>query len=600
MSTSNSWLIPRMWRQWRAGYMGRLVGESFRSQGKLYAIAMIAMVVVAASSAGTAFMMEQIIDSLTNPENRSRVFMVAGGIIAIFTIKGIAAYVQSVYLVRAGNRVVAMQQDRLYRKLLERGVSFFRDRQSSDLLMRVTHGSQSARQLVDVLVTGFVRDTLTLLGLLAVMVYQQPVLSTISLVVGPIAIIGVRFLIRRVRSIMEAELASLAEIIKVIQETSGGIEVIKVFGLEQRMTGRMDKAIRQVEERSNSIARLQSITSPLMEVLAGFAIAGVIIVSALSIGGGEPATAGQLMSFVTALLMAYEPAKRISRMRVTIETFMVGVKMVFDLLDEEEQLTESPDAVALEPGEGLVELRDVSFGYRENVSVIKNMSLTFEAGKTTALVGQSGGGKSTVFGLIMRFYDPSSGAVCINEQNLRDATFDTLRQKISYVGQSTFLFATTVMENLRCSRPDATDEEVIEAAKIANAHEFISALPEQYDTPVGENGAFLSGGQKQRIAIARAVLRQSEILLLDEATSALDTESEALIKKALKRLTEGRTTIIIAHRLSTILEADKICVLHDGELVEQGTADELLAIDGAFRRLFEHQFQDNDVPHALS
>ena len=580
--------------------MGRLVGESFRSQGKLYAIAMIAMVVVAASSAGTAFMMEAIIDSLTNPENRSRVFLVAGGIMAIFTIKGIAAYVQSVYLVRAGNRVVSMQQDRLYRKLLERGVSFFRDMPSSDLLMRVTRGAQSARQLVDVLVTGFVRDALTLLGLLAVMVYQQPVLSTISLIVGPIAIIGVRLLIRRVRGIMEAELASLAEIIKVIQETSGGIEVIKVFGLEQRMTGRMDKAIRQVEERSNSIARLQSITSPLMEVLAGFAIAGGIIVSAFSVGGGEPATAGQLMSFVTALLMAYEPAKRISRMRVTIETFMVGVKMVFDLLDEEEQLTESPDAVALEPGEGLVELRDVSFGYRDDVSVIKNMSLTFEAGKTTALVGQSGGGKSTVFGLIMRFYDPSSGAVCINEQDLRDATFDTLREKISYVGQSTFLFATTVMENLRCSRPDATDEEVIEAAKIANAHEFISALPEQYDTPVGENGAFLSGGQKQRIAIARAVLRQSEILLLDEATSALDTESEALIKKALKRLTEGRTTIIIAHRLSTILEADKICVLHDGELVEQGTADELLATDGAFRRLFEHQFQDSDETHAIS
>ncbi|QBY02830.1 ABC transporter ATP-binding protein [Rhodophyticola sp. CCM32] len=593
-------MIPRMWRRWRAGYMGRLVGESFRAQGHLYAIVIVAMIIIAATTGGIAYMMEGIIDSMTEPDNRSRVFLVAIGVIAIFSIKGIATYTQTVFLARAGNRIVATQQDRVYRKLLKRGVAFFRDTESSDILMRVTHGAQSARQLIDVLVTGFVRDLLTLVALVAVMVYQQPILSMATLFVGPLAILGVRLLIRRVRKIMEAELASLTEIIKVLQETSDGIEVIKVFGLEDRMAGRMDSAIKQVEKRANAIARLQSITSPLMEVLAGCAIAGVIVVSSLNLGGGEPATAGQLMSFVTALLMAYEPAKRLSRMRVVIETLMVGVRMMFELLDQEEFILESPDAIELAPDRGRVELRDVKFGYRDGISVIKGMNLTFEEGKTTALVGQSGGGKSTIFGLIMRFFDPSQGQVLINGQDLRDVTFASLRQKISYVGQNTFLFATSVMENLRCSMPDAGDEDVIAAAKAANAHDFITALPEGYDTPVGENGTFLSGGQKQRIAIARAILRQSEILLLDEATSALDTESESLVKNAIKKLTEGRTTIIIAHRLSTILEADKICVVHDGEEVEQGSADELLALNGAFRRLFEHQFQDDRKPELAS
>jgi len=585
------WHPLRAWENWRAGYMGRLVGESFRAQGPLYLVAIVAMILVAVTTAGTAWIMEKIIDTLTDPESTGMVFLVAGGVILLFATKGLAAYVQSVFLARAGNRIVAVQQDRLYRKLVQHGVAFFRGSESADLLMRLTHGAQSARTLIDILVTGFVRDALTLVGLIAVMVYQQPTLSLISLVVGPLAILGVRALLKKVRAIMRAEMTSLTEIIKVLQETTGGIEVIKVFGLEDRMSGRMTHAVKQVEKRANAITRLQAITSPLMEVLAGCAIAGVVVVSALNVGGGTPPTAGQLMSFVTALLMAYEPAKRLSRMRVAIETAMVGVSLMFELLDREEMMPESPDAKPMAPGPGQIELRDVKFGYRGNVSVINNMNLVFEAGKTTALVGQSGGGKTTVFGLVMRFFDPDEGQVLIDGQDLRGVTFASLRGKIAYVGQNTFLFATTVMENLRCSMPEATDEQVIEAAKAANAHDFITQLADGYETQVGENGTFLSGGQKQRIAIARAILRDAEILLLDEATSALDTESEALVKNAISRLTEGRTTIIIAHRLSTVMQADKICVVKAGEVIEQGTANELLAQEGAFHSLFEQQFK---------
>lgn len=585
------WKFRQRWTAWRATQVGRLVAESFRLQGHLYAVAIVAMIFVAATSTATAWIMEKIIDSLSNPENRSAVYYVAGGVVVLFLAKSIASYIQSLFLAKAGNRVVAMQQERVYRKILNYDVAFFTGVESSDLLMRVTHGAQAARQLIDVLMTSYVRDTLTLIGLVGVMIYQQPFLSIVCFIVGPIAIFGVRYLLKSVREIMEAEMMSLAEIIKVLQETSTGIKIIKVFALEERMIARMNKAILQVETRANDIARLQSIAGPLMETLAGLAIAGVVVASTMTVFGGEPRTAGQLMSFVTALMMAYEPAKRLSRMRVTIEALMVGVKMLFTLLDEDITMKEAENPVDLKPGKSRITFENVSFGYLDEKPVLSDMNLTFESGQTTALVGPSGGGKSTVLSMVLRFYDPNTGAVKIDGQDLRDVSFESLRHKISYVGQDTFLFSSTVMDNLLCSRPDATEEEVIAAAKAAHAHDFITELSNGYDTHVGENGIFLSGGQKQRLSIARAILRKSDVLLLDEATSALDVESEALVKQALDELRTEMTIIVIAHRLSTVLSADKIVVVEQGHVAEQGPVEELLEKgDGSFRRLYDKQF----------
>ncbi len=584
-------MIGKTWARWRSGHIGRLVGDSLRAQGWMYGTAMFAMMIVAATTAGTAWMMENIVDAMTSPDMREQVYLIATAVVALFLTKAIASYVQAVFLARAGNRIIAAQQEQLYKKLLKRGVDFFSKSESSDLLMRVTRGAGAARQLVDVIVTTFVRDALTLVGLVFVMVYQQPVLSGLFFVVGPLALLGVRYLLKSVRTIMQSELKSLAEIIRVLQETSAGITIIKIFALEDRMQNRMNDAIHTVEQRSNEIARLQAIASPLMEFLAGVAVAGVLVVSTIGIAGTEPPTAGQLMSFITALLMAYEPAKRLSRMRVTIESTLVPIEMMFELLDQEDPMRESLQPQDLGSGPGKIRLRDVTFGYSGSVPVIRNMNLTFDAGRTTALVGQSGGGKSTIFGLIMRFYDPDQGSVEIDGQNLQDVSFASLRRKISYVGQDTFLFSTSVLENLRYANPTATDEEIKEAARAAHAHDFIMGLAEGYNTQVGENGAFLSGGQKQRLAIARAILRKAEILLLDEATSALDAESEALVKDALDRLTENVTTIVIAHRLSTVLEADTIMVVQDGQVVEQGKLAELLEQGGSFKRLFNQQFK---------
>ena len=572
-------------------HISRLIRENMRGQMWLYVVSIVAMIVVAATTSLVAWIMQYIIDSMTDPNNRGKVFMVAASVAVIFIVKGIASYVQVVALTRAGNRIVATQQKKMYAKLLRQGVAFFNINESSDLLTRLTQSAQSARTIIDLIVTSFVRDLMTLFGLIIVMVYQQPTLSAISLLIGPAAMYGIRIILRKVRAIMEMEMASLAEIIKVIQETSAGILVIKAFALEDRMTGRMNQAVAQVEKRSNAISRLEAVTSPLMDTLSGFAIAAVVALSAVNLFGEARTSPGQLMSFVTALLMAYEPAKRLSRVRISIESGLVGVRMMFDMLDRPETMIETEHPVDLGAGPGKVEFRDVGFSYANGQPVLKNLSMVCEAGKTTALVGPSGGGKSTILNLVLRLYDPISGSIEIDGIDLKQSSFRSLRDKISFVGQGTFLFSATMKENIRFGKPGATDEAIIAAAKAANAHEFIMDLPKGYDTQVGENGAFLSGGQRQRLAIARAILKDSPILLLDEATSALDARSEALVQDAIHHLTRGRTTIVIAHRLTTVLEADKICVINEGQLIEQGSTQELLAQHGMFRKLYDQQFR---------
>lgn len=580
-SAENPTLVP--------GIM-RVLRENFPGQRKLYIIAIVAMVVVAATTSATAWIMKLIFDVLSKEPGAYPAAVVAGMVLAIFVIKGLASYVQQVFLSRAGNRVVANIQRKIYRKLLQQEASWFDTTESSDILVRVTQSAQSARMVLDTIVTGFVRDALTLIGLIAVMVWQHALLSMIFLVIGPVALLGVRAVLGRVRKIMAAELVSLTEILKVIQETSAGLRVVRAFGLEQILDNRMDRAVRDVERRSNSIVRLESVTSPMMDTLAGIAIATIVLVSGLSLGFGDTATPGELMAFVTALLMAYEPAKRLSRMRVSLEAAYVGVRMMFDILDRPDAMADAKDAVDLSLSAGEVVLRDVHFSYDGTREILSGLSIVFPAGRTTALVGPSGGGKSTIMSLLLRLYDPSKGNVEIDGIDLKTITRRSLQEQTAYVGQNTFLFSSTVRENIRMGRGSATDAEVESAAQAAQAHEFIMKLPRGYDTQVGENGVFLSGGQRQRLSLARAILKNAPILLLDEATSALDNRSEALVRDAIAEATKGRTTIIIAHRLSTVMAADDIAYIENGRLVEQGKLADLLASPSRFATLFRSEF----------
>jgi subfamily B ATP-binding cassette protein MsbA len=408
-------------------------------------------------------------------------------------------------------------------------------------------------------------------------------------VFGPAAIFAVNKLLKRTRRIMEKELVSVSMIMRVMQETVFGARIVKSFNLEGTMRNRMYTAVADVQRRANSIAALEAVTNPIMETLAGLAIAGVILISGyLVVQGGQ--TPGSIMAFITALLLAYEPAKRLARARVSLEAGMVGVRLMYEIADRPLKIEEAPGAKPLSDGPGEIRLDNVSFSYRGDEAVLKDLDLVFPAGKMTALVGASGGGKSTVLNIIMRLYDPDKGRVLFDGEDIKHATLHSLREKLAYVSQDTFLFDATVMHNIRLGRQDATDEEVIAAAQAANAHAFIKALPQGYETNIGENGVLLSGGQRQRISIARAMLRNSQILLLDEATSALDAESEALFRDALENLQQGRTTIAIAHRLSTVHRANKIIVLDAGRVVEQGSHAELLAKpDGAYRKLHEYQ-----------
>ncbi|UVK41378.1 ABC transporter ATP-binding protein/permease [Mesorhizobium sp. AR10] len=566
----------------------RLLRESFRKHMFGYGIAILSMLVIAGMTAASAWIMRDITNEFMISRDVKRIYLIAAAVAAIFIIKGLATFVQAYFLSRVGNSIIAERQRKIYDRILAQGIEFYHSTSSSDLITRMTNNAQAARNVLDLIVTSFVRDLVSLIGLLLVMVVQQPALSLVSFIVGPIAIYSVNRILKRIRKITEMEFRSIAQIVQVMQETTIGVRVVKSFNLEDSMRKRMYSAVSDVESRANSIATLEAGTSPIMETLAGLAIAGVILVSGvLVVQGGQ--TPGGIMAFITALLLAYEPAKRLARVRISLETGMVGVRMMFQLADRPLTLAEKPDAKPLKAGPGEIRFDDVSFAYQDGKPVLDRFDLTFVPGKMTALVGPSGSGKSTMLNLIMRMYDPQSGKVLFDGQDIAQGTLASLREKIAYVSQDTFLFVGTVMHNIRLGRQDATDEEVIAAAKAANAHEFISAMAKGYDTEVGENGALLSGGQRQRISIARAMLRNAEILLLDEATSALDAESEALFRDALQQLTVGRTTIVIAHRLSTVHQADTIVVLEAGKVVESGPHKTLLKQGGLYQKLYEYQ-----------
>jgi subfamily B ATP-binding cassette protein MsbA len=569
--------------------VGRLLKESFRKHAVAYGIAIVAMLIVAATTAASAWIMRDIANEFAGPKDIETIYLIAAAVATIFIVKGFATYVQALFLSRAGNSIIADRQRKIYDRMLEHGIEFYHSYSSADLIMRMTQSANAARSVVDILVTSFIRDLFSLIGLVLVMAIQQPMLSLVAFIFGPAAIFAVNKLLKRTKRIMEKELVSVSMIMRVMQETVFGARIVKSFNLESTMRDRMYRAVADVQRRANSIAALEAITAPIMETLAGLVIAGVILISGyLIVQGGQ--TPGSIMAFITALLLAYEPAKRLARARVSLEKGMVGVRLMYEIADRPLTLEEASDAKPLSPGAGEIRFDDVSFSYRDDETVLDHLDIVFPAGQMTALVGASGGGKSTVLNLIMRLYDPDKGRVLFDGEDIKVATLHSVRDRIAYVSQDTFLFDATVMHNIRMGRQDATDDEVIAAAKAANAHAFIMAMPKGYQTHIGENGILLSGGQRQRLSIARAMLRNSQILLLDEATSALDAESESLFRDALENLQEGRTTIAIAHRLSTVHRANKIIVMEAGRVVEQGTHAELLAKPGGtYRKLHEYQ-----------
>jgi subfamily B ATP-binding cassette protein MsbA len=568
----------------------RLLNENAREYAPRYALAFVFMAIVAGSTAFAAWLMRDVINDIFVKQDRQALAWIPLVIAGVFIFKGAAAYIQEVLLSRIGNDIVAKMQKRLYDHMLRMDMTFFQERSSGELITRMSVNARAAREMMNLLAVGLGRDLLTVIGLFIVMVVQDPLLSTVLLVVGPGAAFGMKQLSRRVKKVATSETQSTGKIVSAMRETAQGARIIKSFQLEDSMRRHMSECIEAVQRFNNKIVAVKARVNPLMETTAGLAIA-----AAVSYAGWRTMSYGQspgeFFAFIAALLMAGEPLRRLSRLQLQLATSAVQVRMLYAILDTPATEAGSVQNSPLVVTRGEVSFEKVSFAYTKDTPVLSEMSFTAPAGKTTALVGLSGSGKTTVFNLLLHLWRPSSGTITIDNQSIADVSLTSLRSQIALVSQDVFLFEGTIRENLIGNTKSYSEAEVVAAAQAAHADEFIRRLPEGYDTSVGELGGRLSGGQRQRISIARAFLKDAPIILLDEPTSALDSETERIIQTALRSLTQGRTTIVIAHRLATVARADVIHVLDLGRVVESGTHAELLRHGGRYARLHRLQFE---------
>lgn len=577
----------------------RLVVEYGAKHWKRYAFAFALMAVAAGGTAMTAYLMGTIVNKAYVDRSFPAIVAIGLFVIVIFATRGAATYGQAVILSRIGNSIIAENQRKLFDRLMNQSLGFFAARHSSEFLHRLSTGANAATGVLNMLITAVGRDLLSLIGLVTVMVIQDPFMSLFAFVIAPPALWMVRKLVKRIRNVAKAQFTGGTRLFETLQETIQGIRIVKAFTLEERMRARYYENVAVVEHEANKMARVSNRSSPLMETLAGITIAlGVIYGGYRTIETG--ATPGEFFSFITAFLLAYEPAKRLARLNIELNAGLVGVRQLFDIIDAPSTEPADDEKPKLQIANARVEFKDVRFGYRDGQLVLDGLSLTAEAGQMTALVGPSGGGKSTILNLMLRLYEVQSGAILIDGQNIAAVSRRSLRRQIAYVGQDVFLFHGTIRDNIAFGRDDATEDEIVAAAKAANAHDFIMSFPKGYDTPAGEQGLQLSGGQRQRIAVARALIKDAKLILLDEATAALDSESERAVQDAIAHLTQGRTTIVIAHRLHTVAHADRIYVIEDGQVAEAGRHEELLRKGGRYASFYRLQLQNEGATPAIA
>jgi ABC-type multidrug transport system fused ATPase/permease subunit len=573
----------------------RLIMEQGAAYWRRYLMAFALMAVSAATTAGSAYLLGEVINQAYVDKNVRGIAILSGVTIVIFMLKGAATYGHSVILSQISNAILANNQRRLFSKLMSENIAFFSERHSSEFLARLTAGANSVTQVLSLLINAVGRDLLSLIALVGVMLMQDPYMALLGFMVAPPAMLVLRKLVKRIKGLAHNQFTGTADILETMQESLQGIRTVKAFTLEQTMRDRIDASIVSVERNANKMAAVSNRSSPLMETLGGFAIAGGLMYGGYRVVA-MGATPGQFFSFLTAFLLAYEPAKRLARLNLELNSSLIGARKLLEIVDSPASEPDDDDKPALKLTDARVELRDVSFAYRTDEPVLNRMSFVAEPGKVTALVGPSGGGKSTVLALLLRFYEATDGDILIDGQAISGVSRHSLRGQTAYVGQDVYLFRDTIGQNIAFGKVGATQDEIVAAAKAACAHEFIMGFPLGYETPVGEHGTQLSGGQRQRIAVARALVKNAPIILLDEATAALDSESEKQVQEAIEHLCQNRTTIVIAHRLHTIMHADAILVVEGGEIVERGRHDDLLRRGGRYASFFRLQQRDAGPP----
>ena len=573
------------------GLLGRMLRSYLRPYLWLLGASILLNVLIAATTGALPWFIQQAVDEVFNNKNSNMLLLVPIGVVVISLVKGLATYGSNVIMNFVGQCSTANLQRDLFARLVRGDLAYVAQRHSGTYISVFMNDATRLRDTVSNIIIALIRHLLTVVALIAFMFTINWHLALVySLIVIPVGIAAMRRLGRVTRSASQQGLQETGEFSTLIAETLSGLRIVKAYGQENDQIDRAGTTIDRVLEFTMRAVRARAAASPAIEALGGVAVAAIIFIGGYQSMQGN-LTAGEFMGFITALLAVYQPLRSVANMQTVLQEGVAAGKRVFAILDAHDLIVDNDKAQTLKVSNGALRFDNVSFQYegREHPA-LNSVSIEVKPGQSVALVGASGSGKSTLLNLVLRFFDVSQGQIEIDGQDIREVTLDSLRRATALVTQDPFLFDDTIANNIAYGSPSADEAAIEQAAKQAAAHEFITELPQGYNTRVGESGLRLSGGQKQRIAIARAMLKNAPILLLDEATSALDTASEQKVQSALNELMKGRTSLVIAHRLSTVMHADCIHVMREGQVVESGTHSELLAQNGVYADLYQKQF----------
>ena len=576
---NNIEILKKLYNQYTKKFLPKILFSIFFS------------LLVAGSTSAIAWLLDPAIKKIFIEKDQTLILLIPAAIIIAFTTKGLSLYIAKTTLIKVGQEVTKILQLQLMKSIIKADAEIVDKKHSGKFISHLTFDISMMTNLISVVILNVAKDTLTLIGLIGVMFYQNWRLAIFALIMIPLASFAAKSLGKRIGKVTTQAQEKSGILTTYMLEVFKNHKIIKIFQKENYEFSRAEKFINNLKDRLVKTSMVIVRASPIMETLTGFMIAGLIYYSG-NLMMKQELDINNFFSFLAAMMLAYQPVRSLATINMSINQGLSAAKRIIPLIEQENNIKEKPNALSLEATKGEINFKNISFKYNtEERKVLNSINLNIIGGEMTSLVGHSGAGKTTILNLIPRFYDKVSGDILIDGQSIYDVSLNSLRNNISLVNQDTTLFDDTIKNNIAYANLDATDDEIIEAAKLSHCNEFIDKLPNKFDTIIGENGTRLSGGEKQRLSIARAMLKKSKIILLDEATSSLDAETESKIQEAIKLLTKDRTTLVIAHRLSTVMSSKTICVVDNGEIVAEGNHQELLQKSEIYKNFYEKQLR---------